>query len=65
MMLDRNPMPARQATWITTTVLNTGRDDLEWGSDGCGVTVGVYGTMNDFSWRGGLQQVGPYLAFKK
>jgi hypothetical protein len=65
MKLDRNPMPARQATWITTTVLNTGRDDLEWGSDGCGVTVGVYGTMNDFSWRGGLQQVGPYLAFKK
>ncbi|HTG42261.1 MAG TPA: hypothetical protein VK697_11680, partial [Methylomirabilota bacterium] len=32
---DRNPMPAGEPTWVTTTVTNTGADDLIWLHGSC------------------------------
>ena len=33
--LERNPMPAGEPTWVTTTVTNTGRDDVIWLHGAC------------------------------
>jgi hypothetical protein len=51
--LDRNPMPAAEPTWITTTVKNVGKDNLIWSHDGCAISVGVSGEMTDVAWRPG------------
>lgn len=65
MTLEHNPMPAGEPTWITTTVLNTGRDVLNWASGGCETTLNVYGTMADFAWRPGVRQTGPAMRWKE
>ena len=49
--LERNPLPAGQQTLATTTVTNTGPDDLIWFHGGCAISVGVYGTVADSQWR--------------
>lgn len=64
--LERNPMPAGERTWVTTTVTNTGRDDLIWLHGACAhpTTVGVHGTIEGQSWRAGRNQTGASLRFK-
>jgi hypothetical protein len=52
--LERNPMPAGEATWVSTTVTNVGSDDMVWFHDGCAVAVGVGGTMAGTKWRPGI-----------
>jgi hypothetical protein len=49
--LEHNPLPAGQQTMATTTVTNTGADDLIWFHGGCAIAVSVYGTMADRQWR--------------
>jgi hypothetical protein len=51
--LDRNPMPAGEPTWVTTTVRNTGPDDLMYADD-CSL-VSVYGEMTNVTWRQGFR----------
>lgn len=63
--LERNPMPAGEETWLTTQVLNTGEDDLVWFHDGCAITVGVEGAMQEARWRPGLGQEGVAGDFKR
>jgi hypothetical protein len=62
--LDRNPMPAGEPTWLTAEVKNTGRDDLEWMTDGCQLHVLPHGELIDLHWRPGVQQHGRAAAFK-
>ena len=64
--LERNPMPAGEPTWVTTTVTNTGTDDLIWLHGACAhpTTVFVNGTVRGQSWRPGRSQTGKGLRFK-
>jgi hypothetical protein len=52
--LERNPMPAREPTWVRTVVRNVGDDDLIWRHDGCRISVGVGGALQGVEWRPGL-----------
>jgi hypothetical protein len=60
---ERNPMRAGQATWVTTTLTNTGRDTLRWITDGCSIDVGVRGEM-PMQWSAGFVQAGAAKTFK-
>ena len=51
--LERNPMPAGEPTWATTTVTNVGRDNLIWFHDGCAISVGVNGKVANAMYRPG------------
>jgi hypothetical protein len=62
--LERNPMPAGVATWVTTKVKNTGRDDMTWFHDGCAISVGVGGELDAARWREGRPQLAPAQAWK-
>jgi hypothetical protein len=62
--LDRNPMPAGEPTWITTSVENTGQDAVSWFHDGCANPVGVWGQV-EARWREGLQMIGDPAQFKR
>jgi hypothetical protein len=64
--LERNPMPAGEPTWVTTTVTNTGADDLIWLHGPCThpTTVTVGGTVDGQTWRGGGDQTGAPLRFR-
>ena len=48
--LERNPMPAGETTWLTTTVTNTGNDEMTWFHDGCAIPIGVWGPMEGVRW---------------
>jgi len=61
--IERNPMRAGQATWVTTTLTNTGRDTLRWITDGCSIHVGVRGEM-PMHWSAGFVQAGAEKTFK-
>ncbi len=52
-VLDRNPMPAGQPTWLTTEVRNTGTSDLHWITDGCETHVGVSAELEGVTWHPG------------
>ena len=56
--LDRNPMPAGEPTWVTTTVRNLGSDDIIWAHDGCATAVHLQGEVAIPPWRTGQQQRG-------
>jgi hypothetical protein len=64
--LERNPMPAGESTWVTTTVTNTGADDLIWSHGPCThpTTVTVGGTVDGQNWRDGGDQIGASLRFR-
>jgi hypothetical protein len=62
--LDRNPLVAGLATWVTTEVRNVGSDDLIWFHDGCETSVDVWGTVEEASWRPGRGQEAALAAFK-
>jgi hypothetical protein len=64
--LERNPMPAGEPTWLTTTVTNMGADDLIWLHGPCThpTTVTVGGTVDGQTWRGGGDQRGASLRFR-
>lgn len=64
LLLDRNPMPAGEPTWIHVEVKNTGSDDLIWFHDGCAMPVRVWGQM-DARWREGLPMSGDAGRFKR
>jgi hypothetical protein len=57
-------MPAGEPTWVTTRVTNTGLDDLVWFHDGCSITVGVGGLVDDAGWRSGVAQLNPAATWK-
>jgi hypothetical protein len=63
---ERNPMPAGESTWVTTTVTNTGADDLIWSHGSCThpTTVTVGGTVDGQNWRDGGDQNGASLRFR-
>ncbi|HSL33543.1 MAG TPA: hypothetical protein VK871_07825 [Candidatus Limnocylindrales bacterium] len=46
--LERNPLPAGEPTWLTTTVANTGPDELRWITDACDIDVSVCVADPDF-----------------
>lgn len=56
--LERNPMPAGEATWATSTVTNIGDDDVTWFHDGCAVAVNTWGPAVGARWRPGREHVG-------
>jgi hypothetical protein len=58
------PLIAGRPNWLTTTVTNTGSDDLTWYHDGCATTIGGYGTMPD-AMRTGADQIGNLAKFKQ
>jgi hypothetical protein len=60
--LDRNPMPAGQPTWVSTTVTNTGRDAVVYYP--CGEAVVVSGRIAGDPWRPGRDLPQPALAWK-
>ncbi|HLQ49838.1 MAG TPA: hypothetical protein VK233_12755, partial [Candidatus Dormibacteraeota bacterium] len=63
---ERNPMPAGEPTWVTTTVTNSGADDLIWLHGPCThpTTVTVGGTVDGQNWRDGGDQIGASLRFR-
>lgn len=63
-VLERNPMPVGEPTWVTTRVTNTGTDDLIWFHDGCAITVGVSGKLRDVRWTLGDPLPDPAGAWK-
>ena len=58
-----NPLVAGEPAWITTTLRNTGRDNINWITDGCSIHVGTHGEM-PFRWAGGFVQSGSAKTFK-
>jgi hypothetical protein len=48
--LERNPMPAGETTWLTSTVTNVGNDEITWFHDGCAIPVWAWGPMDGVSW---------------
>jgi hypothetical protein len=62
--LERNPMPAGEPTWVTTTVTNTGRDDLIWFHDGCAISVGVNGQLVNARYLVGDSLPAPFQTMK-
>ncbi|MBA2718795.1 MAG: hypothetical protein H0U52_06075 [Chloroflexi bacterium] len=63
MELGRNPLPAGEATWVTTKLTNLGPGPLVWAAD-CQVPLWVFGTMPGTGWRYGGAQAVPDLEFK-
>jgi hypothetical protein len=64
--LERNPMPAGEPTWSTSTITNTGPDNLVWFHDGCADAVYVKGLMEGTTWRPGVKdQTGAALEYRK
>ena len=61
---DRNPMPAGEPTWVTTTLFNRGPGVLHWMTDGCATHVGVRGQMSGMRWSAGGVQEGAAQTFK-
>lgn len=61
--LERNPMPAGQPTWVTTTVTNTGSGPLFWDSD-CDAAVWVRGSVAQAPWRNGVIHQEPLKTWK-
>ena len=53
--IDRNPVPAGEFSWVSTTVENTGSDAMHWYTDGCEIHVGVWGEM-PLRWAWGRQE---------
>jgi hypothetical protein len=62
--VDRNPIPAGEPTWLTTTLINRRPGMLRWITDGCAIHVGVRGEMSGTRWNAGQQQSGAALTFK-
>jgi hypothetical protein len=60
--LDRNPMPAGEPTWVTTTIQNTGRDAITYYPCGEAVTVG--GEIDGVPWRSGVDLPVPAATWK-
>ena len=63
--LERNPMPAGETTWVTTTVTNVGRDDMIWFHDGCAISVGVNGQLENARYRAGAALPVPLQTMKR
>jgi hypothetical protein len=61
---NRNPMPAGEPTWVTTTLFNRGPGVLRWMTDGCATHVGVRGQMSGMRWAAGGVQEGAAQTFK-
>jgi hypothetical protein len=57
--LDRNPMPAGEPTWLTTTVKNVTDHDISWFHDGCDTTTWVSGELTGAAWRPGVAVTDP------
>ena len=53
--IDRNPVPAGEFSWVTTTVENTGPDAIHWYTDGCQIHVSVWGEL-PLRWAWGRQE---------
>jgi hypothetical protein len=53
--IDRNPVPASEFSWVTTTVENTGPDAIHWYTDGCAIHVGVWGEL-PLRWAWGAKE---------
>jgi hypothetical protein len=62
---DRNPMPAGEPTWVTTTLINQGPGVLRWTTDGCQIHVQVQAQMSGVHWGEGIQQQDAALRFKR
>lgn len=64
---DRNPMPAGEPTWVTTTLINRGPGVLRWLTDGCQTAhVQVAARMSGVRWGEGLPpQEGAAGTFKR
>jgi hypothetical protein len=60
--LDRNPMPAGEPTWVTTTIQNTGRDAITYYPCSEAVTVG--GEIAGVPWRPGADLPVPAATWK-
>jgi hypothetical protein len=60
--LERNPMPAGQPTWITTTITNTGRDRVVYVP--CGEIVYVSASGVGPPWRSGRNLPNPAMIWK-
>lgn len=63
--LERNPLPAGEATWATVSVRNRGRDAVTWFHDGCAIPVWVGGEVIGARWRQGIEQTGQAGHFKE
>jgi hypothetical protein len=63
-VLDRNPMPVGEPTWVTTRVTNTGTDDLIWFHDACAISVSVGGGVEGAVWRPGRTFDNPIQQWK-
>lgn len=61
--LQRNPLPATEASWIKVTVTNEGPDDVTWFHDGCALLAFVHGTATT-AWQMGIEQVDQAAKFK-
>ena len=60
--LERNPMLAGQPTWVTSTVINTGRDPVVYIP--CGEAVNVGAAIVGPPWRDGQVLTNPAMAWK-
>jgi hypothetical protein len=62
--LDRNPLPAGQATWAVTEVTNIGKDNMIWFHGGCATSISVSGLVKGAAWNEGASQTGKAAKFK-
>jgi hypothetical protein len=62
--VDRNPLPAGEPTWVTTTLINRGPGVLRWMTDACETHVHVGGQMSGVRWAAGSPQEGAARTFK-
>jgi hypothetical protein len=62
--LERNPLPAGEATWATVTVQNRGRTEAKWFHDGCSIPAGIGGEVVGLRWRPGVEHAGQAAVFK-
>ena len=53
--IDRNPVPAGEFSWATTSVENMGPDAIHWITDGCAIHVGVWGEL-PLKWSWGARE---------
>jgi len=60
--LERNPMPAGEPAWVTSTVTNTGDDPVVYVP--CGEAVNVGAAIVGPPWRKGLALPNPAMAWK-
>ena len=60
--LERNPMPAGEPTWVTSTVTNTGQDPVVYVP--CGEAVNVGAAIVGPPWRHGLTLPNPAKVWK-